>query len=80
MFYRKAVARRKMPVDRRVFYLSVQVILNAILIGIVAKGLVYLIDGITNLAFYGRFSFSAATPAGNHLGILVVIIPRTYKN
>jgi CIC family chloride channel protein len=74
-FYRKALARRKMPVDRRVFYLSVQVILNAILIGIIAKVLVYLIDGITNLAFYGRLSLAPAGPAGNHLGIAVIVIP-----
>ena len=74
-FYRKALARRKMPVDRRVFYLSVQVILNAILIGIVAKVLVYLIDGITNLAFYGRLSIEPAGPAENHLGVAVMVIP-----
>ena len=64
-----------MPVDRRVFYLSVQVILNAILIGVVAKVLVYLIDGITNLAFYGRLSLSAEGPAGNHLGLAVILVP-----
>ncbi len=74
-FYRKALARRKMPVDRRVFYLSVQVILNAILIGVIAKVLVYLIDGITNLAFYGKFSIEPAGPAGNHLGIAVIVVP-----
>ncbi|HEY4336595.1 MAG TPA: chloride channel protein [Puia sp.] len=62
-------------VTRRVFYLSLQVIANALVIGIVAKGLVYLIDGITNLAFYGRFSFSSASPAGNHLGLVVIAVP-----
>ena len=64
-----------MPVNRRVFYLSIQVILNAIVIGVVAKGLVYLIDGITNLSFYGRWSLAPASPAGNHLGIAVMIVP-----
>lgn len=49
--------------------------LNAIIIGVVAKGLVYLIDLITNLSFYGRFSFEPASPAGNQLGILVVFVP-----
>src|SRR5579859_4632720 len=63
------------PVTRRVFYLSLQVIANALLIGIVAKGLVYLIDGITNLSFYGRLSFEPASPAGNHLGLLVIAVP-----
>jgi len=62
-------------VNRRVFYLSIQVVANALLIGVVAKGLVYLIDLITNVSFYGRFSFESASPAGNHLGFLVVFVP-----
>jgi chloride channel protein, CIC family len=66
---------RKAPVNKRVLYLSLQVIVNAILIGVVAKGLVYLIDLITNLSFYGRFSFEPASPAGNQLGLLVICIP-----
>jgi len=73
MQYLCAMSRHK--VNRRVFYLSLQVIANALIIGIVAKGLVYLIDGITNLAFYGRLSFRPASPAGNHLGLLVIIVP-----
>jgi H+/Cl- antiporter ClcA len=62
-------------VTRRVFYLSLQVIANAIIIGVVAKGLVFLIDAITNLAFYGKFSFENSSPAGNHLGLLVMVVP-----
>ena len=74
-FYRKALARRNSPVNKRVLYLSLQVTANAIIIGLVAKGLVYLIDLITNLSFYGKFSFEAASPAGNHLGALVLLVP-----
>jgi chloride channel protein, CIC family len=55
--------------------MSLQAILNAILIGFIAKGLVYLIDWITNLCFYGKFSFAPASPADNHLGFAVVFIP-----
>ncbi|HVB03857.1 MAG TPA: chloride channel protein [Chitinophagaceae bacterium] len=62
------------PVTRRVLYLSLQAIGNAIVIGIVAKALVAVIDLITNLAFYGRFSFADADPS-NRLGLLVIIIP-----
>jgi H+/Cl- antiporter ClcA len=62
-------------VNKRVFYLSIQVVINALVIGVVAKGLVYLIDLITNLSFYGRFSFESASPAGNHLGWMVVLVP-----
>ena len=63
------------PVNRRVFYLSLQVMANAVIIGFAAKGLVYLIDLITNLSFYGRFSLESAAPAGNRLGIFVIAIP-----
>jgi H+/Cl- antiporter ClcA len=30
---------------------------------------------ITNLSFYGRFSFSFISPAHNHLGVFVILIP-----
>src|ERR1700754_3343232 len=63
------------PVGKRVFYLSIQVVCNAIIIGIVAKILVYLIDLITNLSFYGRFSLEPTSPAGNQLGIAVIATP-----
>src|ERR1700680_5221592 len=66
---------KEAPVNRRVFYLSLQAVMNAVLIGFIAKGLVYLIDGITNLCFYGKFSFASASPALNHLGWYVVFIP-----
>lgn len=62
-------------VDKRVLYLSLQAILNAVIIGIIAKALIYLIDLITNIAFYGRFSFQAAGPAENHLGLFVIAVP-----
>src|SRR5579864_884052 len=66
---------KEAPVNKRVLYLSLQSIFNAILIGFIAKGLVFLIDGITNLSFYGKFSFAPASPAGNHLGWFVLCIP-----
>ena len=68
-------AKRTPAVGKRVFYLSLQVVGNAIVIGVIAKGLVYLIDFITNISFYGRFSFEAASPADNQLGLLVIAIP-----
>ncbi len=66
---------KETPVNKRVFYLSLQAIVNAIFIGFIAKGLVFLIDGITNLCFYGKFTFASSSPAHNHLGIAVVLIP-----
>src|ERR1700710_2073351 len=63
------------PVNRRVLYLSLQAVFNAVCIGIIAKGLVYLIEIITNLSFYGKFSWKPASPAFNHLGWMVVFVP-----
>ncbi len=66
---------KETPVNKRVFYLSIQAVVNAVCIGFIAKGLVYLIDGITNFCFYGKFSFAPASPAQNHLGWFVVFVP-----
>ena len=71
----KRLAQATGPVDKRVLYLSIQAIVNAFVIGILAKGLVYLIEFVTNLAFYGKLSFAPASPAHNHLGLFVIIIP-----
>ncbi len=68
-------SNREYPVNRRIFYLSVQAIANAIFIGIIAKVLVYLISLITNIAFYGKISFQSSSPAGNHLGWFVILVP-----
>lgn len=63
------------PVNGRVFLLSLQAVLNALIIGLIAKGLVMLIDFITNLSFYGKISFQPATPVHNTLGWLVIFVP-----
>ncbi|RFS26598.1 chloride channel protein [Chitinophaga silvatica] len=60
---------------KRVFYVSFQAVCNAIVIGLVAKGLVMLISLFTNLFFYGKFSFAESSPAFNHLGVYVILIP-----
>ncbi len=65
---------QKQIVDKRVFYLSIQAIINAIIIGGIAKFLVLLIYLITNISFYGKFSFSSATIT-NHLGLFIIIVP-----
>src|SRR4051812_39573509 len=62
-------------VDRRVLLLAIQAIVNAAIIGVIAKVLIYLIDFITNLAFYGRLSFMPASPAHHHLGLFVIAVP-----
>src|SRR5215831_8138587 len=70
-----ALESKKEIVDKRVFYLSLQAVLNAIVIGFIAKFLVLLINFFTNLSFYGRISLANVSPANNQLGLLVIIIP-----
>lgn len=69
-----ALESKKQLVDIRVFYLSIQAVINAILIGGIAKFLVSLIYLITNLCFYGKFSFASGTIT-NHLGWIIIIVP-----
>jgi H+/Cl- antiporter ClcA/CBS domain-containing protein len=47
----------------------------AILAAIAARLLTALIGLITNLAFYGTWSAAFSSPANNHLGALVILVP-----
>ena len=62
-------------VDRRVMLLCGIAILLGVSAAFVAEILVGLINFFTNLAFFGRFSFSDVSPADNQLGLLVVFVP-----
>jgi CIC family chloride channel protein len=62
-------------VSIRTIYISALSILIACAAGLVARVLTALIGLITNLSFYGRFSFAFNSPAGNHLGAYVILIP-----
>lgn len=74
-FDQSGAVRGGSAVSIRVFYLSMQVVVNAIIIGFIAKALVALINLITNISFYGQFSFSEHGPAGNQLGLWVIAVP-----
>jgi chloride channel protein, CIC family len=43
--------------------------------GFVAPALMRLIGFVTNLSFYGRISTDFGSPAGNHLGAWVIVVP-----
>ncbi|TSD67673.1 chloride channel protein [Inquilinus sp. KBS0705] len=59
----------------RLLKISFYAVLVAIAISFIAKFLVLLINAVTNLAFYGQFSLAFHSPAGNHLGLWVIVIP-----
>ena len=60
---------------KRVFRISCYAIVIAMSISIIAKFLILLIDFVTQLSFYGRFSTAPVSPADNTLGLWVIIIP-----
>ncbi len=60
---------------KRLLFISLSAVGIAIGVSIIAKLLVHLIDLITNISFYGNFSFAAGSPANNQLGLWVIAIP-----
>ncbi|HLW33280.1 MAG TPA: chloride channel protein, partial [Aequorivita sp.] len=55
--------------------ISILAIVVAVCISFVAKALVFLINIITNLSFYGTFSLAHSNPTENTLGLWVIVIP-----
>ncbi|WP_162427969.1 chloride channel protein [Pontibacter pudoricolor] len=60
---------------KRLLYISVLAVLTAACISVIAKFLIYLIDLISNIAFFGEFSVEYMNPADNNLGLWVIVIP-----
>lgn len=59
----------------RLLYVSILSVAVAIAISIIAKGLIYLINIVTNISFYGMFDTRFHSPATNHLGLWVIVVP-----
>ena len=62
-------------VDRRTAYLAAWAVPIGAAGALVAVALLGLIGLVTNLAYYGRLSLSFASPDGNGLGFLAVVVP-----
>lgn len=60
---------------KRLLYIAMLAVLIAFLISIIARLLVYLINLITNIAFFHRLSAAAASPAANHYGLWGILVP-----
>lgn len=61
--------------NRRVVLLSAMAVVIGAISSLVAYALIWLIDAITNLAFYHRFSAVHVIPQGHQLGYWVVLVP-----
>lgn len=60
---------------RRVLYLSLLTVVNAVVISLIAKVLLMLINLITNISFYGTVSVHEASPLHHQLGMWVIGVP-----
>ncbi len=60
---------------KRVFRISCYAFVIAVCVSAIARFLIILIDFVTQLSFYGRFSGAAVSPADNTLGLWVILIP-----
>lgn len=63
------------PLGRRVLWICLLAMVLGSVVALVAKLLTALIGLVTNLAFYGRISTEFSSPAGNHLGLWVIVVP-----
>ena len=61
--------------DSRVLVLSLMAVVVGVMSALVAAALVWLINVITDIAFYQKISSEFLSPAGHHLGYLVVLVP-----
>src|SRR3989442_1024993 len=69
------VPKSETLLNTRVLFMSGLAVAIAVAAGLIAQGLVALIGLITNLSFYGRVATDFPSPASNHLGVLVVLVP-----
>jgi H+/Cl- antiporter ClcA len=66
---------RKDENKNRLLTISSIAFLIGAVVSFIAKFLIYLINLITNISFYGEFSFSHSTPVANTLGMFVIVLP-----
>jgi len=69
------ISKQEAPNKKRVLTISLLSVLIAICISFIAKFLIYLINLVTNISFYGNWSLAPSTPANNSLGLFVIAIP-----
>lgn len=60
---------------KRAFILALLAVLLGVCVSIIAKALIYLINFITNVSFFGNFSIEHSSPTDSNLGLWVIFIP-----
>ncbi|MDB5003596.1 MAG: chloride channel protein [Mucilaginibacter sp.] len=67
--------QKKFIEKSRLLTICIYAVTVAIAISFIAKILVSLINLVTNISFYGSFSLGFNSPANNHLGAWVIVVP-----
>jgi len=62
-------------VNPRVFFISALACVVGLFASFIAVALIWLINLVTNVAFFGRFSTEASSPANSHLGLGLILVP-----
>jgi len=60
---------------KRILFITSLGVVNAVIVGGIAKLLVILIGLVTSLFFFGKFSLEETSPENNTLGLFVIAIP-----
>lgn len=63
------------PEVYRILYITFLGVVNAVIVGCIAKALLLLINIFTNISFYGSFEIHETSPAHNALGLFVIVPP-----
>lgn len=67
--------KRNFYLKSRILKISALAVAVAAAISFIARFLVYLINLVTNISFFGQFTGRFHSPADNHLGLWVIVIP-----
>ncbi|GEO05022.1 chloride channel protein [Adhaeribacter aerolatus] len=63
------------PDKKRLLIMAALAVVIAICISFISKLLVYLIDLVTHISFYGNLSVEPVSPAHHQLGLFVIVVP-----
>ncbi|MBB2145095.1 chloride channel protein [Pedobacter sp. LMG 31464] len=68
-------SKRSFIAKKSLLKISALSILVAVFISLIAKFLIYLINLVTNISFFGLFNGEFHSPADNNLGLWVIVVP-----
>jgi chloride channel protein, CIC family len=62
-------------VNQRLFFISALALIVGLFATVIAVGLIWLINLVTNVAFFHRFTTESLSPTQSHLGVGLILVP-----